>query len=112
MATTDPIKNREYRNRSYARNKAKEIAKSLAYKKARRAELRELVVKAKEAPCLDCGIKYPSYVMDFDHGSNTKIESISVMVNQGVAIQALKDEMAKCEVVCANCHRIRTFKAP
>ena len=63
----------------------------------------------KERPCLDCGVAYPYYVMEYDHVRGTKIADISQILKKGSGKQ-LKDELAKCELVCANCHRFRTFK--
>jgi len=69
----------------------------------------KLINEAKDKPCMDCGIKYPSYVMDFDHRDrNSKIASISDM--KYFSTNRLIAEIAKCDVVCSNCHRIRTFK--
>ena len=75
----------------------------------RRKRARELVIKAKDKPCLDCGIKYPSYVMDFDH-KGKKNFNISVSASQCRSLSSIQKEIDKCEVVCANCHRMRTFK--
>jgi hypothetical protein len=58
--------------------------------------------------CVDCGIKNP-IVLEFDHlDGSKKIGNISNMVDR--RLSALKKEIRKCEVVCANCHRIRTEK--
>jgi hypothetical protein len=48
--------------------------------------------------------------MDFDHISGEKIGIISAMVNEPhhYSWDALLAEIAKCEIVCANCHRVRT----
>ncbi len=59
----------------------------------------------KEHPCSDCGERDPC-VLEFDH-----LGDKSFMVSQGVRDrnwQSVLDEIAKCEVVCANCHRRRT----
>jgi hypothetical protein len=49
--------------------------------------------------------------MDFDHlpGFEKKTE-VSVMAQQGWSLNNLKEEIAKCEVVCAVCHRVRTSR--
>lgn len=66
------------------------------------------VSKIKEStPCKDCGKYYPSYVMDFDHISLDKEFNISILINYG-NWEKLQAEIDKCEVVCSNCHRIRT----
>lgn len=72
-------------------------------------KLLEFIKEAKNLPCMDCGIKYPYYVMDFDHrDSKSKKFSIS-QYNQIGSIEKIKNEIAKCDVICANCHRERTF---
>lgn len=83
---------------------------------SRRSTIKEmyyayLINPYKEDPCMDCNKKYPSFVMDFDHRDpSTKCFHISKpkfrTKNQK---QELIDEIMKCDVVCANCHRIRTF---
>lgn len=74
---------------------------SLAQKKARVQEL-------KNVPCADCQERYPFYVMDFDHVRGEKYGSVGAMLATGYAIKTIEAEIAKCEVVCANCHRERT----
>jgi hypothetical protein len=61
-------------------------------------------------PCTDCGKRYPHYVMEFDHivKRETKEHCISSMANKSRLF--ILSELAKCEVVCANCHRTRTYK--
>jgi hypothetical protein len=57
-------------------------------------------------PCADCGVLYPYYVMDFDHIDGDKKFNLANSTQQGFLI--VKKEIEKCEVVCSNCHRIRT----
>ena len=74
----------------------------------RRTEIRLMIAKIKEkSGCIDCKIKYPYYVLDFDHVSGNKIENVGQMVYWHSTEDILK-EIEKCEVVCANCHRERT----
>jgi len=62
---------------------------------------------AKDVPCFDCGVRYPYYVMDFDHlNPALKIKNVSQM--RGCTIEQVQAEIEKCQVVCANCHRVRT----
>ena len=56
--------------------------------------------------CVDCGIVNP-IVLDFDHLHDKKY-NVSRMIHDGFSWAAIKKEIAKCEVVCANCHRVRT----
>lgn len=78
------------------------------YENKRYYDKREIVRMAKSVPCTDCGIRYPTPVMDFDHRDpSTKRFNLSRSLNR-----ALKDvlaEIEKCDVVCANCHRLRTY---
>ena len=49
--------------------------------------------------------------MDFDHVKGNKDRAISVMVGQKVSKDRILREIEKCELVCANCHRLRTYKS-
>lgn len=95
----------EYMKSYYKKNK---LHSTPAFLK-RRQERRDYILTRKDVPCADCGIKYPYPVMEFDHLRDKKF-NISSAVNKAASMQALIDEISKCEVVCANCHRIRTFE--
>lgn len=56
-------------------------------------------------PCTDCDVVYPHYVMQWDHIKGDKLNSVS----QLQSIRLIDIEVAKCELVCANCHAIRTW---
>jgi hypothetical protein len=72
---------------------------------------RKFVTEAKNRPCADCGVQYPHYVMDLDHRpGTTKKAGFNVLVKHGASRALLAAEIAKCDVVCANCHRIRTYQ--
>lgn len=60
-------------------------------------------------PCADCGHRFHFAAMDFDHTKGPKKKEVGKMVGVRYSIKALLSEMAKCELVCANCHRIRTY---
>lgn len=57
--------------------------------------------------CVDCGTS-DKRVLEFDHVRGIKRNNISSMVNGAYSLESLKIEIQKCEVRCANCHRIRT----
>lgn len=59
-------------------------------------------------PCADCGQRFPAVCMDFDHTSDDKAGDVSVLVLDGYSLAKIDAEIAKCEIVCSNCHRIRT----
>lgn len=71
--------------------------------------VRCVILFIKDMPCADCGKKYPPCAMDFDHVRGTKKISVSGGYVY-VGMPALEKELAKCDLVCANCHRIRTWK--
>jgi len=61
-------------------------------------------------PCIDCGIEYPPYVMDFDHRTGEdKLFNIGNAPGFAKSKTKLLAEVAKCDIVCANCHRERTY---
>lgn len=62
----------------------------------------------KNVPCMECGNKYPPYVMDFDHREPQEKEFTISGKKIQLPISKLLEEIEKCDVVCANCHRIRT----
>lgn len=60
--------------------------------------------------CIDCGEKYPHWMLDFDHKPGfEKIDSPTQIAHKYTWEKALK-ELDKCDIVCPNCHRIRTYK--
>lgn len=70
---------------------------------------RAILHEHKNVPCADCGVRYPPYVMDFDHrDGSTKVDNVGSLVGR-VNVSKLLAEIEKCDVVCANCHRERTY---
>jgi hypothetical protein len=63
------------------------------------------VKKLKDKPCMDCGRKFPACAMDFDHVRGTKRFNVTTSLRKRSSILR---EAKKCDLVCANCHRIRT----
>ncbi len=79
--------------------------------KKRRLQAIAYAQEAKNKPCADCDESYPYYIMDFDHKPDSeKKYLINKLVKTGTAISTLQKEIDKCDVVCSNCHRIRTHK--
>ena len=60
-----------------------------------------------ETPCVDCGENYPYWVMDFDHLEGKEF-GLARYQYTSENMDRVKAEVAKCEVVCSNCHRGRT----
>jgi hypothetical protein len=72
---------------------------------------RGYIIKYKESNpvCIDCKIDYPAYVLDFDHlPIYTKNFALSYAGVRGRTIEAIDNEIKKCEIICSNCHRYRT----
>jgi NAD-dependent dihydropyrimidine dehydrogenase PreA subunit len=70
--------------------------------------IKRVVREARKKPCHDCGSKFPWYVMEFDHREGErKLDTIATLVARGDR-QAVLTELQKCDLVCANCHKIRT----
>jgi hypothetical protein len=75
----------------------------------RRERTRVLVNKRKDAPCADCGGRFPPECMDFDHVRGEKVLDVSRLLAGAVSIRRVIAEMDKCDLVCSNCHRKRTL---
>ncbi len=114
-----PEKRKEYSKSYYEANKkvyqARYQANREALIKATRDKTivnREYIQAYKEAnPCTDCGKFFHYCVMEFDHiDSENKLSDISKLMSSPYKLKKILDEIAKCELVCANCHRIRTCK--
>jgi hypothetical protein len=58
-------------------------------------------------PCIDCG-NSNLLVLEFDHLDN-KDHNVSALM-RGYALEKVINEISKCEVRCANCHRIKTAR--
>ena len=73
---------------------------------------RSMVREAKSVLCAECGCSSPHYVMDFDHrpGEKKCFALANAMGQTRISAERLRAEIAKCDVVCANCHRIRTYE--
>jgi hypothetical protein len=67
---------------------------------------RKLIIALKTVPCADCGGSFHYCQMDFDHVRGEKVREVSLLKNLAIILA----EAAKCDVVCANCHRERSHK--
>ncbi len=78
--------------------------------KKRRDENRAYLWELKsQTPCTDCGRKFHPIVMQFDHVRGVKRFAVSEMSSRGSCKETILKEIAKCEIVCTNCHLIRTY---
>lgn len=107
MAYKDPLdeRARESRRKHYYNNKEQYFERN----KEKKRKMREYLRNVKDIPCMDCGVKYPSYVMDLDHRDPAdKAGNIDQLINRG-SWKKFLEEIDKCDVICSNCHRERTW---
>lgn len=96
---------RGYDSAYHARTRPIRLEQKREAKQARMAWLFNL----KSDPCADCGGTFLPAAMGFDHLPGTlKISDVSTLVVTGRTRMAIA-EIAKCDLVCANCHAIRTY---
>lgn len=85
----------------------REIVKN--QQKSRRIKKKQELVKRFGAVCLDCGGKFPDCVYDFHHLDPTKKDYYPAFAINQLSFEKMEKELAKCVMLCANCHRIRHF---
>lgn len=99
--------------RSYDRQYYDERGRSArrARQRARIYRARAWMASLKEGvPCRDCGEIFPVWVMHWDHLPGfEKVDQVSSMV-QSRTRSVVLEEIKKCELVCANCHVLRTVR--
>lgn len=99
---------REYDKRKYKEKPEIYKQRHFDHKKRQTIKNREVIWEEIQKPCTDCGLVDP-IVMEFDHRpSEEKKYDIGRMVGNTYSLETLRAEIAKCDVVCANCHRCRT----
>jgi len=103
---------RGYNRQHYANNKNYYKAKARTANIRHQEMLQVIMRHAKSKPCLDCQQPYPHYAMDFDHVRGKKSFTIGLAARRGnwLPKEKLLREIKKCDPVCSNCHRIRTWK--
>jgi len=95
--------------RHYEANKEKIKERTKIRRKTQKQKNKDYVKAYKSlSKCVDCGENNP-LVLDFDHVRGKKVKCISDMMRGGYCLDSLKKEIAKCEIRCANCHRIVTY---
>lgn len=100
---------RDCHKRMYLANRESHIARVNARSKKVRKKLLDYVWELKRKPCSDCGMSYHPVAMDFDHVRGVKSRDIGKLIQREPSLERLHEEIDKCDLVCANCHRVRTF---
>ena len=96
---------RQYDARRYVEHRGE----VLAYRERLRKQAAAFVNSLKQnTPCVDCGGIFPPYVMDFDHVLGAKVGNVAIAMSW--SWDRLLTEIAKCDIVCSNCHRERTYQ--
>lgn len=99
---------REVQKAHYAANREYYVQRAVENQRKYRQEKRQaLLAYLLEHPCVDCGEADP-VVLQFDHQGD-KTANVSHLLKSHSWAKIL-EEIAKCQVVCANCHTRRTAK--
>ena len=102
MPYKDPEKQKEYLRKHYQANKEKYKKKSKRLRDDRREKLKELKATA---ICCICGENDPR-CLDFHHRNpEEKDFGITRAIRDRVAWSTILEEIEKCDLICANCHR-------
>jgi hypothetical protein len=106
MPYKDPLAQKAAQKAWYERNKELTQARTKDRRNKNRTYIRDY--KLANSVCTDCGISYPPHVLDFDHLSDKSFQ-IGGNAHKNVGLDKIKQEIEKCEIVCSNCHRHRTY---
>ena len=112
---------KEYKHNYYETNKERLREKRKNYYKSNKVKWKRrnsitntyLIPKYKNVPCMDCNTIFPFIAMDFDHRPG-EVKSFTISVKgcwkaTSERIEEIEKEISKCDLVCSNCHRIRTW---
>jgi len=98
----------DYKKQHYAANRGRYVEQARRRKQEQAlARMRYLLKYFETHPCADCR-ETDALVLEFDHLADKRFNIGSALPYRNW--QSILDEIAKCEVVCANCHRRRTAR--
>lgn len=102
-------KQKEYARKHYLANKEKMIEKAKKYNSSvYERNLNYIKNHLSNNPCVDCG-HTNIVVLEFDHVRGEKKYNVSDMYRGGYSLATIQKEIDKCDVRCANCHRLVTY---
>jgi len=114
MPFKDPDKRREYQRNYHKKWYQSNADKRRAQVRLRRKQVREKLQMIKaQGQCVECGLSgdIATWALDYHHiNHKDKLASISFLVGNGYSWKKIEKEIAKCELICSNCHRIRHYK--
>lgn len=105
MPYKDPEAAKAAKARHYQKNKALYQGKAQEQRRVREQYVFDL---KSVTPCVDCNVVYHPCQMQYDHISDDKVASVSDLIRYST-LGAVKLEISKCELVCSNCHSMRTW---
>jgi hypothetical protein len=77
--------------------------------RAREDRGRDFLLALRDRPCAECRNRFPPFIMQFDHRDASTKKFLVCQTRPSSAARILR-EAAKCDIVCPNCHRDRTFR--
>lgn len=95
-------------NSAYQTNACRCI-KCTLYEARRTQKKYKRFIEYKAGPCMDCNGIFPPEAMEFDHRPGV-VKCYNPSSMRGMSSARIEKELAKCDLVCANCHNIRTRK--
>lgn len=116
MPRKDKASRHEYYRKYYLKNRAHILEVKKLYWQNNRELIQSKVVNNRDkirkikldSGCVDCGYNQHFAALDFDHVNGEKYRVVSDLT--GYRWGTVLAEIEKCEVRCANCHRIKTYK--
>lgn len=94
-----------YHKRWYKKNRIKRIKQILDSRKKRASDNKAILIKKLGGKCEICGYDKCIKALDFHHNNGDKKDHLSKMLWDGYSLEKLLQEIKKCKLVCANCHR-------
>jgi hypothetical protein len=92
-------------------NKERDVKRRLEnpyYKSPKYIKYYSFIESVKDVPCVDCHRKFPPECMDFDHIPERGEKLFNISRGTKHSWDDMLAEIAKCEIICSNCHRTRT----
>lgn len=99
----DP-RQKEASHKHYIKHKDEYVQRN----KDNKIRISSYIREQKNKPCMDCGNLYHHYAMDFDHRDPKEKVIGLAKAARYASIELVRIEIAKCDLVCSNCHRLRT----
>lgn len=100
---------KEWNRTYYLKNKVKRRDQYNKYRKELREWYRNLKLNLS---CSLCKFSHPAVIAFHHKDPENKEYEISIMVNMGLSKETILKEMAKCDILCHNCHAIQHYKTP